>query len=194
MDQELVALITAGVGLVGAIGGAAIGGLAAARGARLGAETTARATTRQVHDQGTINHEHWLRGQRLESCRALLSAYDKYAIAASNVSRALEGETQASAEMGLALGQAVSDVRNAYFHVRLLVPEEVLQPARSLRLQVEDHNECLGRWLDAFTAMNGQGAATEQADEERRREQLGHAHDALVEAARSAVASRPVAG
>ncbi|WP_328620971.1 hypothetical protein [Streptomyces sp. NBC_00354] len=191
MDEGLVALITAGVGLVGGLSGAAIGGRAAVRGARLGAETTARATARQVHDQGTINHEHWLRGQRLESCRALLAAYDKYAIAASNISRALEGETQASREMGLAIGQGVSDIRNAYFQVRLLVSEDVLQPARNLRLHVEDHKECLDRWMDAFLAMDVQRVASEQADEERLREQLGHLHNALVEAARLEVAERP---
>jgi hypothetical protein len=39
-----VALVSAGVGPLGALGGAAIGGVAAARGARLEAETTTRAT------------------------------------------------------------------------------------------------------------------------------------------------------
>ncbi|MGW2087002.1 hypothetical protein [Streptomyces sp. NPDC001880] len=194
MDQGLVALITAGVGLVGAISGAAVGGIAAARGARLGAETTARATARQVHDQAAINHDHWLRGQRLESCRALLAAYDRYAIAASNISRALEGESPASGEMGNAIGQAVSDIRNTYFQLRLLVSEDVLQPARALRLQVEDHKECLDRWLDAFLATDSQRVGAEQADEERLREQLGHFHGELVEAARRAVAERPTTG
>ncbi|MFF4422288.1 hypothetical protein ACFY04_16145 [Streptomyces sp. NPDC001549] len=191
MDEGLVALITAGVGLLGGISGAAIGGRAAVRGARLGAETTARATARQVHDQATINHEHWLRGQRLDSCRALLAAYDRYAIAASAITRALEGETRASGEMRVAIGQAVSDIRNSYFQVRLLVSEDILQPARALRLQVEDHNECLDRWLDAFLAMDGQRMAAEQAEEDRLCTQLGHLHGELVEAARRAIAERP---
>lgn len=88
MAQGLVTLVTAGVRLVGAIGGAAIGGIAAARGSRIGAETAARATAKQVRDQAVIDHEHWLRGQRLEACGALLAAYHEYAIAASNVARA----------------------------------------------------------------------------------------------------------
>ncbi|MFF2403422.1 hypothetical protein ACWCY1_02925 [Streptomyces goshikiensis] len=191
MDEGLVALITAGVGLIGGISGAAIGGRAAVRGTHLGAETAARATARQVHDQGMINHEHWLRGQRLESCRALLAAYDRYAIAASDISRALETQSQPSREMWSTIGQAVSDIRNSYFQVRLLVSEDLLQPTRDLRLHVEDHKECLDRWADALLTEDGERAAAEEAEEERRCKQLGDLHGDLVEAARRAIAERP---
>jgi hypothetical protein len=191
MDQGLVALVTAGVGLVGAIGGAAIGGFAAARGARIGAETTARATIKQVQDQAAIDHEHWLRGQRLESCTALLATYDEYAIAVSNVTRALEGEITGTGELGSALGQSMTNFRNAYFQVRLVAPADVREQALQLRRGVEDHHDSVERWTDAFLALDGPAATSAQAEEERLRHQLGGIHDALMDAVTHAMARRP---
>lgn len=187
MDQGLVALVSAGVGLLGAIGGAAIGGVAAARGARLGAETAANATARQVTEQAAVDHEHWLRGQRLEACRALLAAYDEYAIAASNITRVIEREIQGSGDLGRTFGQTVSEFRNAYFEVRLVASPDVREHALRLRRHVENHKDCVDGWLDATLNMHGPTMAAAQAEEEQLRMQLGRRHDAFLEAATRSV-------
>ncbi|MEU9286754.1 hypothetical protein AB0D57_19060 [Streptomyces sp. NPDC048275] len=183
--------MSAGVGLLGAIGGAAVGGVAAARGARLGAETTARATAKQVHDQASVDHEHWLRGQRLEACRILLAAYDEYAIAASMLTRALEREVEGSRDVGQAFGQAVSAFRNAYWQVRLVGSADVREHASRLRRHLEDHKDCVDQWLDAALSMQGATIASARAEEERLRVQLGELHDAFMETASRAVSERP---
>jgi len=93
MDQGIAAVLAGVAGLIGA----GIGGIAAVLGARIGAETVARATSLEVRDQATVDHEHWLRGERLEAYKELLAAYDEYAIAASNVGRIFDFENTDSA-------------------------------------------------------------------------------------------------
>ncbi|GAA0680271.1 hypothetical protein GCM10009536_08390 [Streptomyces thermocarboxydus] len=194
MDEGVVALVAAGVGLVGAIGGAAIGGFAAARGTRLGAETAAQATVRQVHDQSIAEHEHWLRERRLETCTALLAAYHRYAIQASALHRALEDESAESAEVGGQLRQCITDFRNTCYQVRLVATEDIREDALQLQMQVEDHIECIDEWFDAFLSNRGGAAVAEaRAREERAREQLATLHTAFMEAARRSVSRRPVA-
>lgn len=74
MDQGLAAVIAGAFGLVGA----AVGGAAAAWGARVGAEKTALATRQQVRDQAEAEHAHWLRQQRLEAYEGFLSAFEAH--------------------------------------------------------------------------------------------------------------------
>ncbi|MGW8378512.1 hypothetical protein [Streptomyces sp. ODS28] len=193
MDQGVAAVIAAVVALVGAVAGAAVGGITAARGARIGAETTARATVEQVRDQAAMDHEHWLRGQRLEACTALLAAYDEYAIVASNMTRAVEGEVTGSAELGLAFGQSVTDFRKSFFQVRLVGPPDVCERAMELRRGLEDHKECVEQWTDAFVDMDGCTAAAAQAEEERLRYRLGDLHDEFVAAATHSATRSPAA-
>ncbi|MEU9055668.1 hypothetical protein AB0D37_35650 [Streptomyces sp. NPDC048384] len=189
MDQGLVALLSAGVGLVGAIGGAAIGGLAAARGARIGAETAARATVKQVRDQADIDHDHWLRGQRLDACRAFFVAYDEYGLAASNMTRAVERGIAGSEELvGQEFGRSMTNFRNAFFQVRLVAPAAVRERALQLATGVEDHYDSVRNIL----AMDGSAMAAAQAEEERLRYELGGIWNALMEAVTDSVARRPM--
>ncbi|MFE3552186.1 hypothetical protein ACFXN2_26380 [Streptomyces kronopolitis] len=111
MDEGLVALVTAGVGLVGALGGAAMGGLAAVRGARIGAETTARATIEQAQTQERAQHDHWLRNERKSAAVLMLEVYDWLTIAASNVTRMFDLEIEASADVWSAYGTSLNEVR-----------------------------------------------------------------------------------
>ncbi|MFF7202044.1 hypothetical protein [Streptomyces sp. NPDC008141] len=66
MDAGLAALIA---GIAGAVGG--IGGGAA------GAFFTGRAMVRQVRDQATTEHGHWMREQRMEAYLTLLREWDR---------------------------------------------------------------------------------------------------------------------
>ncbi|MFF9638852.1 hypothetical protein ACF1D2_30265 [Streptomyces bacillaris] len=49
----------------------------------------------------------------------------------------------------------------------------------------------MDRWADAFLTGDDHRAAAEQAEEDRRCQQLGDLHGELVEAARRAIAERP---
>ena len=73
MDQGAAALIAGMAGMIGALGGALAGGVAAVRGARVGAETTAAAALQQIQDQAVTEHQQWLRGQRQQAYSALIA-------------------------------------------------------------------------------------------------------------------------
>jgi len=64
MDQGWAALLAAAVGLIGALGGAIVGGYAAIRGAREGAERAATSAMEQITRQAEDQHRHWLRQER----------------------------------------------------------------------------------------------------------------------------------
>ena len=185
--------------MVGAIAGAAVGGLGATHGARIGAQTAAEATAKQVRDQSVVDHEHWLRGERLSACRNLLTAYSEYAIAASNMARVYEGSRPGDAQIGLTMGASVTQFRDAYFHLRLLGPPEVRAPALQLGNHVEAHNECIAKWGNAMVRLGAATAGLDAvmeaeavaAEEKRLRLQFSDLHDAFMEAATQAMTRRP---
>ncbi|MFD5317884.1 hypothetical protein [Streptomyces sp. NPDC127098] len=187
MDQGIAAVLAGITGLLGA----AIGGFAAAWGARIGAETAARASAQQVRDQAQVDHDHWLRGQRLEAWRALLARYDEYAIVASNMTRVLEGEISGSSGIGAEFGGKAHELTQAYFLVRLLGPDTVREAALQLRRGVQDHFDCVNEWTDVLLGMDGRAVAALQAEEEELRNRLGALHDALVEQVTGNLASAP---
>ncbi|MFJ5802539.1 hypothetical protein [Streptomyces decoyicus] len=182
MDEGLVALVTAGVGLVGALGGAAMGGLAAVRGARMGAETTARATIEQARTQERAQHDHWLRDERKRAAVLMLEVYDRFTIAASNVTRMFDLEIEASADVGSAYGTSINEVRGAYFPLRLLGPARVHQAARELWQLIEQHNEEIQEWADGIMTATDETRAEWRAREEQQRYTLGDAHSNLIDA------------
>ncbi|MFE9333799.1 hypothetical protein [Streptomyces sp. NPDC006925] len=180
MDQGIAAALAGIAGLIGA----GIGGITAARGARIGAETAARATSLQVRDQATVDHEHWLRGQRLEAYKELLEAYDEYAIAASNVGRIFDFEiTDSGSEHGRAFGQSVTAFRRAYFRVRLVGPEEIAERAFQLRSRIEDHNSCISELGDALLGRTDCSVAALRETEEELRLGLADLHSGFREEA-----------
>ncbi|MFG2889297.1 hypothetical protein [Streptomyces sp. NPDC048248] len=75
MDAGIAAVIAGVAGMVGALGGAATGGLAAVRGARIGAEKTSAALLKQTQDQAEIEHRHWAREHRRQACSQLMEQY-----------------------------------------------------------------------------------------------------------------------
>ncbi|MCT9011627.1 hypothetical protein [Streptomyces rhizosphaerihabitans] len=75
MDEGIAALIAAGFGLVGA----GVGGIAAAWGAKVGAERSAQATRQQVQDQAAAEHDLWLRQQRLDAYQNFQDTYGELA-------------------------------------------------------------------------------------------------------------------
>ncbi|WP_327156689.1 hypothetical protein [Streptomyces tubercidicus] len=147
-----------------------------------------------MRDQSVIDHEHWLRGERLAACRNLLTAYSAYAIAASNVARVYEGSRLGDAQIGLTMGASVTQFRDAYFQLRLVGPDEVRAPALGLRSHVEAHNECIKKWGDAMMRLDAETVTEVEAvatEEERLRLQFSDLHDAFLEAATQAMIRRP---
>ncbi|WP_225831704.1 hypothetical protein [Streptomyces sp. NK08204] len=182
MDEGLVALVTAGIGLVGALGGAAMGGLAAVRGARMGAETTARATIEQARSQERAQHDHWLRDERKRAAVLMLEAYDRFTIAASQVTRMFDLEIEASADVWSAYNASMNEIRGAYFPLRLLGPARVHQAARELWQLIEEYHEGIQEWADGIMTATDETRAEWRAREEQQRYTLGHAHSDLIDA------------
>ncbi|MGW2553100.1 hypothetical protein [Streptomyces sp. NPDC001635] len=182
MDGGLVALVTAGVGLAGALGGAFIGGLAAIRGARIGAETTARATLEQVRTQERAQHDHWLRDERKRAAVLMLEAYDRFSIAASNVTRMFDLEIEASPDVWSAYNTSMNEIRGAYFPLRLLGPVHVHQAARELWQLIEQHHEGIEEWADGIMTATDEIRAEWRSREEQQRYALGRAHSDLIDA------------
>ncbi|MFE4855869.1 hypothetical protein [Streptomyces sp. NPDC056670] len=73
MDELLIALVAAAFGLAGTV----VGAVVAARAAKAGADKNAETVRRQVEDQATVEHAHWLRQQRLTAYEGFLEAWDE---------------------------------------------------------------------------------------------------------------------
>ncbi|MFD5655190.1 hypothetical protein [Streptomyces sp. NPDC127039] len=182
MDEGLVALVTAGVGLVGALGGAAMGGLAAVRGARMGAETTARATIEQARTQERAQHGYWLRNERKRAAVLMLEAYDGFTLAASDVTRMFDLEIEASTDVWSAYGSSVNEIRRAYFPLRLLRPARVHQASRELWQLIEQYHAAIEEWARGIMTATNEVRAEWRAREEQQRYTLGRAHSDLLDA------------
>ncbi|WP_147972794.1 hypothetical protein [Streptomyces sp. col6] len=73
VDELLIALVAAVFGLAGTV----VGAVVAARAAKAGADKNAETARRQVEDQATAEHAHWLRQQRLTAYEGFLEAWDE---------------------------------------------------------------------------------------------------------------------
>lgn len=85
MDAGVAAIASGLVAMAGALGGAVVGGVAAVRGARIGAEKAAEASQTQLKSQASIDHGRWLQQQRIEAYSAFLDAWDAILPAISEV-------------------------------------------------------------------------------------------------------------
>lgn len=159
-----------------------MGGLAAVRGARMGAETTARATIEQARTQERAQHDHWLRDERKRAAVLMLEAYDRFTIAASNVTRMFDLEIEASPDVWSAYNSSMNEIRRAYFPLRLLGPVRVHQAAREFWRLIEQYNEEIQEWADGITTATEETRAEWRSREEQQRYALGGAHSDLIDA------------
>lgn len=181
MDAGVAAVVAAVIGLVGAVSGALVGGLAAARGARIGAERTAQATIEQVRAQELAQHQQWLRDERKRAASLLLEVYDRFAIAASTVTRMFDLEVEASSDIWNDYRRSMNDFRTAYFPVRLLGPPPVHQAARELWQAVEDHHDGIQEWADGILTASDETRSAWREREERQRIALGRLHSDFID-------------
>ncbi|MFF9628752.1 hypothetical protein [Streptomyces fradiae] len=149
--------------LVAVIGLAAtgLGAIVGARAARFGAEKNAETVRRQVRDQSTVEHGHWLRQQRLSTYESFLAAWDECLHI-----------TQASADVPDPDSTCLDDLREAAGRmaerarrIALLGPEEVTQAAESLTEAMQEDAEVPIRFIKAsqaaIAAIDGRPVQTE---------------------------------
>ncbi|MFD8308113.1 hypothetical protein ACFV29_38145 [Streptomyces sp. NPDC059690] len=176
MNDGLAAVLAALVGLVGAVGGAAIGGMAATRGARVGAETAARATARQVQDQAAVDHMHWLRGQRLQAYQDLLAAYDAYSDAVKAVEQWASREAGDAGRRPGEYVQRVEAFLRAHMVIRLVGPVEARTMSAVLWEALQTHAFKLQDWALLVERRSGDETIAGA------REELAPARAAMVDA------------
>lgn len=149
MDQGLAALIAGIAGAAGGLGGAIAGGLAAARGASIGAEKTATALLRQTQDQGEIEHQHWAREQRRLACTEVMQLYSGVVVAAATMLGSLRNDVVPSEENRGALLVPSTAFPLACLQVRLWGPPELGRTSTVLGEHVRQASVALLAWSDA---------------------------------------------
>ncbi|TJZ44637.1 hypothetical protein FCH28_30500 [Streptomyces piniterrae] len=192
MDQGVAAVIAAGAGLVGAMGGAAVAGIAAVRGARVGAEKTARAMQNQVDAQARHVREDWLLQQRVDASLQFLSAYDLYIPAARSFQAALSSPDGGSRQaLHDAVRTADRGLTVAYYRLRVFGPADIQQSAGDLRAAVSTLSEILVEWELAVTAQEEEAWRREETVTQRIVD-AANAHDAFTSRINEIVATLEV--
>jgi hypothetical protein len=184
MDQGMAALIAGLAGTVGALGGAFIGALAAVRGARIGAERAAETARQQVQDQASVDHEHWLRQQRVEAYTAFLAGYDECTKITHQTRKKI---LDLSPGAGLPqddfeeITTAANTLRRLRQRVKLVGPAPIHTRAVELEEAVWNYHadlEALAEALDSADAETGEAYAIEYQGMRG----TADAHDAFVRA------------
>ncbi|MGC9500817.1 hypothetical protein [Streptomyces sp. WG7] len=147
-----------------------------------------------MREQALNEHEHWLREQRLQAYRAMLVAFDEYALATTQMSQMLGRPRTDTDPRTVDIGTPANGVTSARMLIMMLGPERVRDPATQLWERVYHSYHSLSKWRKAF--MTGDDASAEQARADwSRLSQMGSFHAAFVQAATEAVADpRPSNG
>ncbi|WP_432110291.1 hypothetical protein [Streptomyces sp. AA1529] len=150
MDQGVAALIAGAAGMVGALGGSIAGGLAAIRGAKIGAMSSAEATRRQVQDQSMAEHSHWLRSKRadaysefLNQARRTEQAVDRFAFKLHAGSASFEDLTDVDEEIDKLLdcGSTIELVGpEVMIYTKHHLIQKALRIAREVRISFRDES------------------------------------------------------
>ncbi|MFF0460934.1 hypothetical protein [Streptomyces mexicanus] len=144
-----------------------------------------------MQEQALNEHEHWLREQRLQAYRALLVAFDEFAVATTQMSRMLNWPRTDADPIPVDIGAPANAVTSANVLIQMLGPEGVRAPAAALWERVYEAFHSLSRWRQAFIREDDEAAEQARADWERVR-QMGAVHSAFVQAATEAVAQPEV--
>lgn len=132
MDQGLAAVVAAGVGLVGAVGGAVAGGWAAIRGARDAAERTAAATLEQARRQAESERAQWLRQERLQIYTDYMRQARKLVDALTDILETENSHADDLRETGQSASREYVNTMSAHEDMLLLQSEAMAQPLREL--------------------------------------------------------------
>ncbi|MFD9538344.1 hypothetical protein [Streptomyces sp. NPDC060010] len=151
MDQGWAAILAGGVGLLSAVGGALVGGLAAVRGARIGAETNAAAVLAQGRLQATGALEQWARQERQKACLQVMDCYSQFSRECARhrdqlkESRALDDSTLDS------FAATLTTLNGVCSHLALLGPTPIQIAGATLRAKAESLSSTLRTWNEELT-------------------------------------------
>ncbi|MEW2469506.1 hypothetical protein AB0919_31570 [Streptomyces sp. NPDC046994] len=122
--------------MVGALGGAVAGGVAAVRGARIGAERTAAATREAVRDQAAAEHGHWLREQRRD-------AFASFITATQTVTDASKAVTSMQHDQLIAFNESIQRLIKISSLITLMGPQEAITAAGRVIGAAENFRRCM---------------------------------------------------
>ncbi|MFB6537069.1 MULTISPECIES: hypothetical protein [Streptomyces] len=138
MDQEWATVLTAGIGLVGALGGSLLGARAAIKGARDAAVLAADAARQQLADQAEMEHRHWLRQERQKSYREVLDAYAVLTPVIWEVHESLHGGRMLEASELADLSVRFDELISPCMRLNLIGPARVTASGEDLRRALRD--------------------------------------------------------
>ncbi|MFD7200479.1 hypothetical protein [Streptomyces sp. NPDC059893] len=184
MNEGTAALIAGLAGTGGALGGAIIGAVAAVRGARIGAEKAAETARQQVQDQASVDHEHWLRQQRIEAYTGFLSGYDECTKITHQTRRKIldmSPGTGLPEEDFEAVTAAANTLRRLRQRVKLVGPAPVHSRAVELEETVWNYHADLEALADALDSADPDTDYVRDVEYQGMRG-TAEAHDAFVRA------------
>ncbi|MFJ8846671.1 hypothetical protein ACIRFF_27665 [Streptomyces cyaneofuscatus] len=144
MEDYVIPLIIAAIGLAAT----AVGALIGARSAKFGAERNAETARQQVRDQGAVEHGHWLRQQRFDAYESFLAAWDE---CLRITQESAEHHDPNRADLA-PLGNAAERMAERSRRIALLGPEEVTRAAETLTETMQSDVEITNRFLEMSQA------------------------------------------
>ncbi|MFD7222836.1 hypothetical protein ACFV9P_17645 [Streptomyces sp. NPDC059892] len=161
MKDFVIPLVLAVIGLAATGLGAVVG----ARAARFVAEKSAEAVRRQVQDQGSVEHAHWLRQQRFSAYESFLEAWDE----CLRITQA-SAEADAPHSMGLEdLPLAADRMAERARRIAILGPPDVTHAAESLTGTMQEDIKVAVRFIEvartAVAEVDGRPVSAEAVSE-----------------------------
>lgn len=161
MDQGLAALLAGVFGLVGA----GLGGVGAIWGAKVGAQTAAKATRQQLWDQALVEHEQWLREARREAYEAFITGLHQAMESFHAVMEAARGGEDLGEARRL-MHQHLNALLTLGVKVQLVGTRAVDQQARQSSRQLDEMADVLGGLAQSEVPSQEVWAALYKAAEE----------------------------
>lgn len=137
----MIALVAAGFGLAGTV----LGAVVAARATTAGADKNAETVRRQVADQATAEHSHWLRQQRLNAYDGFLEAWDECLRLTQTSSDSRNGDLPSTDPLRDAAGRMAERARR----IALLGPPEVTESAEDLAETMQQDVDATAKFIEA---------------------------------------------
>jgi hypothetical protein len=185
MDQGVAAALVGVAGLVGA----AIGGLATAYGARIGAQKCIEAVGLQVQQQSAAEHAHWVREQRRQAATAFIDGFVAFAAAYARCSTSICAHAELTDDQARELSQTGNDLTIARGHLELWGPESVVRAADVLNATVDVARNWINEWDEVYQSGDSEEINTHASRATELANTLGQVRKGFVRAAREALST-----
>ncbi|WP_327250240.1 hypothetical protein [Streptomyces sp. NBC_01244] len=134
------------MGLLSAVGGALVGGLAAVRGARIGAEVNAAAVLAQGRLQAAGALEQWVRQERQKACLQVMDCYGQFSRECVQYREQLKESRPLDEPTLDSFTAALAALVGACSHLALLGPTSVQAAGGVVRAKAEGFRSTLMLW------------------------------------------------